>query len=74
MRTTLSIDPEVLNAAKQIAAARSVSVGQIISELARKGLDARAQASSRHGFPVFNVGPDAPPLTPEQVREDEDEA
>ncbi len=74
MRTTLSIDPEVLSAAKKIAAARSSSLGKVISELARRGLEARSKVGSRHGFPVFEVPPSAPVLTPEQVREDEDEA
>jgi hypothetical protein len=74
MRTTLSIDPEVLNAAKRIAAARSTTIGAVISELARRGLEARAQVGSRHGFPTFVVSKDANPLTPEQVRQDEDDA
>jgi hypothetical protein len=74
MRTTINIDPEVLNAAKQIAAARSTSLGVVITELARRGLEARAKIGSRHGFPVFEVASSAPALTPEQVREDEDEA
>ena len=74
MRTTLNLDPEVLNAAKQIAAARSTSLGEVISELARRGLESRARVGSRHGFPVFEVAPNSPALTPEHVREDEDEA
>jgi hypothetical protein len=74
MRTTLSIDPEVLSAAKKIASARSTSVGEVISELARRGLEARSKIGSRHGFPVFEVPTDTPPLTPERVREDEDDA
>jgi hypothetical protein len=73
MRTTLSIDPEVLSAARKIAVARSTSIGKVISELARRGLEARSKVGSRHGFPVFEVSPDSPPLTPEQVREDEDD-
>ena len=74
MRTTLSIDPEVLSAAKKIAAARSTSLGEVISELARRGLEARSKIGSRHGFPIFEVPSDAPSLTPEQVRQDEDDA
>jgi hypothetical protein len=74
MRTTLSIDPEVLSAARKLAASRSTSLGEVISELARRGLEARAKVGSRHGFPVFEVPANSPPLTPEQVREDEDEA
>jgi hypothetical protein len=55
MRTTINIDPEVLSAAKKLAVARSSSVGEVISELARRGLDARSKIGSRHGFPVFEV-------------------
>jgi len=74
MRTTLSLDPEILAAARQIAADRNASVGEIISELARRGLEARGQVSRRAGFPVFKVRPDAPPLTSEDIRRDDDEA
>jgi hypothetical protein len=73
MRTTLSIDPEILSAARQIAAARSKSIGEVISELARRGLEARGRSSSRQGFPVFKVSNGASPLTLEDVRRDDDE-
>jgi hypothetical protein len=73
MRTTLTIDPDVLSAARQIADAKSKSIGEVISELARRGLEARAKVTTRHGYPVFSVTPGASPLTPEDVRRDEDE-
>jgi hypothetical protein len=73
MRTTLDLDDEVLAAARRIAADRSRSIGQVISELARRGLQTRPRISSRRGFPVFQVAKDAPPLTLEDVRRDEDE-
>jgi hypothetical protein len=38
MRTTLDIDKEVLDAAKEIARRRRMSAGAVISELARRGL------------------------------------
>jgi hypothetical protein len=74
MRTTLTIDPEILSAARQIAAKGSKSIGEVISELARRGLEVRGQAASRQGFPIFKVPPGASPLTPEDVRRDDDEA
>jgi len=74
MRTTLSLDPDVLAAAKQIAATRDVSLGEVISELVRRGLETRARASRRSRFPVFKVPSGAKPLTPEDVRQDDDEA
>ena len=73
MRTTLSLDPEVLSAARKIATARSQSLGEVISELARRGLAGRAKTTSRKGFPVFQVSKDAPPLTLDDIRRDEDE-
>ena len=73
MRTTLTIDPEVLNAAKQLAAAGSKSVGQVISELARRGLEANSKAVVRRGFPVFQVSKGIAPLTTKEVHRDEDE-
>lgn len=38
MRTTLDIDPDVLATAKQLAARRNVSVGRVLSDLARQAL------------------------------------
>lgn len=38
MRTTLSIDDDVLHAAKEIAAVQGTTAGKIISELARRAL------------------------------------
>ena len=47
MRTTLTIDPDILSAARQIAEAKSKSIGEVISELARRGLEARANLATR---------------------------
>jgi hypothetical protein len=57
MRTTLNLNADIMSAARQIASAKSRSIGEVISELARRGLEARNGAS---------------PLTPEDVRQDED--
>jgi len=74
MRTTLDLDPEILSAARQIAATRSISIGRAVSELARRGLEARSTPGTRQGFPIFQVPKDARPLTAHDVRQDEDEA
>jgi hypothetical protein len=73
MRTTLQIDSDILSAARQIAAAKSKSIGEVISELARRGLEARNRVGTRQGFPVFQISEGAAPLTPDEVRGDEDE-
>ncbi len=38
MRTTLDLDPDVLQAVKELAEARGVTAGKLMSELARKAL------------------------------------
>ena len=40
MRTTLDIDDDVLQAAKQLAARERKTAGQVLSELARRGIHA----------------------------------
>ena len=74
MRTTLNIDPTLLNAAKRLAAARSVAVGDIISELAHAGLLAQSRTSLKRksGFPVFTAPSGAPVIGLDDVKRDED--
>jgi hypothetical protein len=76
MRTTLSIDEDILSVAHSLSAERKVSLGRIISDLARKGL--RGSAVDYHnggsdGLPVFTVREDAPPITPEMIKQADDE-
>jgi hypothetical protein len=56
MRTTLDIEPDVLDLAKSLADARRISVGKALSALARKGALATVPLSERNGFSVFPVG------------------
>jgi hypothetical protein len=69
VRTTVNLDEDVAAAARAIARQEQRSLGQVISELARRGLAPRIDAiDERNGFPVFQVEPDAPPITDEMVR------
>ena len=61
MRTTLDIDDDVLQAAKELAASRRTTAGQVISELARKALEPARAARTRNGVPVL---PRRPPGAP----------
>ncbi len=62
MRTTLDIDDDVLEAAKEIASARRLTAGQVLSELARRGLEpARVESRVRNGVPLL---PQRPPGAP----------
>lgn len=73
MRTTLTIDEDVLRAARSLAASEEKSVGEVISELARRGLAPRVELAEEAGVPVFRVSTAAAPLTPEMVRRAADE-
>jgi hypothetical protein len=53
MRTTLDLDDDVLDAAKALAAMRGRTAGQIVSELARKGLERTSAAKVRNGVPLL---------------------
>ncbi|HEX7353735.1 MAG TPA: antitoxin [Mycobacteriales bacterium] len=67
MRTTLEIDDDVMAAARELARAERVSIGSVVSDLARRGL-APARVQRRHGRPVIHSPAGAPPITPEMVR------
>ncbi len=73
MRTTLNLDPDVMRAARHLAREQGRSLGEVVSELARRGLEPPREVRYRGDFPVFEVREDAPPLTPEMVREALDE-
>jgi len=73
MRTTLRIDDDVLDAAKSVARSTDRTIGEVISELARRGLAPAPQKETDEGFPVFSVSSDAKPITPEMVRRALDE-
>ena len=58
MRTTLDIEDDVLQAAKELAQREGSTAGQVISTLARRGLAAPAanrkgQGGVRSGVPVL---------------------
>jgi hypothetical protein len=75
MRTTLSIDDDVLEAARAIAEQTRRSLGQVVSDLARRGLKPRAEYRRGGGLPYFKVSERARPFTPDSVRQalDDDE-
>ena len=73
MRATLDIDDEILEAAKSIARERSLPVGVVLSDLARRGLRPDTTNLRKHkGFPVFDVSRDGTVLTLDRVKRYED--
>jgi len=53
MRTILTIDDDVLVATKAIAQRERRSVGEVVSNLARRALDRQASAALRSGIPLL---------------------
>ena len=68
MRTTLQVDDDVLQAAKALSRSQRRSLGKVISDLARRGLQPSGKQSVHRGFPVFSVAPDAPPVTDDDIK------
>jgi hypothetical protein len=59
MRTTLDINDEVMGLVRELAAARGMTIGAVLSELALRGL-ARPEGSApiRNGVPLLPRRPD----------------
>lgn len=74
MRTTLSIDDDVLLAAKAIAGQQGRSLGEVVSELARRSLKRPASQAERNGIPLLASRPDSLPVTMDLVNTLRDEA
>lgn len=75
MRTTLNLDDDVMAAARMLAESEHRSLGQVVSDLARRGLAPREpRVEEEDGFPVFSVDADAPVITGEMVQVAMDEA
>ena len=76
MRTTLSIDDDVLEAARHMSDRQSKSIGEVISSLARQGLQggtSRRAPLMRNGVPLLRKRKDAAPVTLDLVNRLRDE-
>jgi hypothetical protein len=76
MRTTLDIDDDVLQAAKEIAEMRGKTAGKVLSEFAREAMAPPRTYTVRNGVPVIHRRPGTPLITTADVKrwqEDEDE-
>ena len=63
MRTTLELDDDVLQSAKEIAAQRGTTAGRVVSDLVRRALQSTSRASQlRNGVPVLSRATPGSPL------------
>jgi hypothetical protein len=74
VRTTLDIDEDVLECAKELAARRGTSTGRVLSELARSALAPRGRSPRRrNGVPLLPKQRGAKLVTPKIVNRLRDE-
>jgi len=74
MRTTLTIDDDVLEAARERAEFERKTIGEVISSLARKGLTPEESAPIyRNGIRLLPIQPGAEISTVEMIKELMDE-
>jgi hypothetical protein len=75
MRTTVDIDDDILQAAKELARAENKTAGKVLSELVRKGLTMgfqEEQAEFRGGFRMLpRTGQVLTPETVEKLLEED---
>jgi len=68
MKASLQIDDDVYKAAERLASVEKRSVDEVLSDLARRGLDAERGQMEAGRFPVFSVSKDSPPITLDTVK------
>jgi hypothetical protein len=57
MRTTLDLDDDILQVAKELAVTKNTTAGKIISDLVRRALAAPQPVANRNGVPVLPPRP-----------------
>jgi hypothetical protein len=57
MRTTLDLDDDLLEAAKELAAVRGTTAGRVISDLVRQALESRPRVATSNGVPLLPARP-----------------
>ena len=70
MRTTVDLDEDILKVAKHLAQERAQSLGRVLSDLARQGLQPAPNPKVRSGvIPTLPRKPSAQPVTMQAVKD-----
>ncbi|MBI5276407.1 MAG: hypothetical protein HY854_08095 [Burkholderiales bacterium] len=69
MRTTLTLEDDAFSKAQAYANARSLKLGQAVSELIRRGTADRLPMQRKNGAWVFVPPPGTPKVTAGQVKD-----
>ena len=67
MRTTISLDDDIVPVVKRYAASRSVALGKAVSDLVRRGLTVPCPTRVVNGVTVFDLPDDSPRVTTAKV-------
>jgi hypothetical protein len=57
VRTSLEIDDDLLQIARQLARQRGVTIGQVISQRVRKAMEPKSAPRKRNGVLLFDLKP-----------------
>ena len=68
MRTTLTLDDDILELAARQAKLRGVSLSRTVSDLLRRGMSAPTPSQEKGGLVMFRLPVDSPKVTTEEVR------
>lgn len=68
MRTTINLDEDVLEAAKQYADSRDLPLGKAVSDLVRRGLNAPVPTKIVNGIRVVILPKGSPKIETEKVK------
>ena len=74
MRTTITIEDDAFATANAYAKARSLKLGQAVSELIRLGSAEKLPLRQKNGVWVFDLPPDTPRVTEKRVQQLLDES
>ena len=72
-RTTLTLEDEVLEILKRYASSRSMSLGQAVGDLVRRGLYGGRPTREVNGLLVIDLPHDSPTVRQEDVKQLESE-
>ena len=72
MRTTLTLDDDIFQIAKDYAESRSIGLGKAVSELVRRGSSLPMPTRIVNGLHVFDPPPGSPIVTNKKVRDLQD--
>ena len=68
MRTTLTLDDDLVEVVTRQAKLRGVSLGRTVSDLVRRGLSAPTPSQDKNGLVVFQLPVDSPTVTTAEIR------